>query len=91
MKFILSIVMVAAFAVLAAAQVAAPLVEVSGRQGVRAGRLVTSTNEIRVLGNVIVKVNGVEIRADEMQGPKDGREFALRGNVRVILPAPLTP
>ena len=42
-------------------------------------------------GDVIVKVNGLEIRADDMEGTKAGREFILRGNVRVMLPAPLTP
>ena len=87
MKFVLSMVMVAAFAVLAAAQVTAPRVE--GRHGVLKGDVVR-------LGDVIVKVNGVEIRADEMEGTKGGREFTLRGNVRLIgnvlvtLPAPLT-
>ena len=83
MRFVLSMVMVAAFAVLAAAQVTtAPRVE--ARHGVLKGDVVR-------LGDVIVKVNGVEIRADEMEGTKAGREFSLRGNVRVMLPAPLTP
>ena len=82
MKFVLSIVMVAAFDVLVAAQVTAARVE--ARDGVLKGDVVR-------LGDVIVKVNGVEIRADELEGTKAGREFSLRGTVRVMLPAPLTP
>jgi lipopolysaccharide assembly outer membrane protein LptD (OstA) len=86
MKLVLSIVMVAAFAVLAAAQVTAPPVEVRARVG-----HVLDSDVVRLRGDVIVKVNGVEIRADEMEGTKAGREFTLRGNVRVMLPAPLSP
>ena len=82
MKLVLSIVMVAAFAVLAAAQVTAPPVQVIARHGV------LDSDVVRLL-NVVVKVNGVEIRADDMEGTKAGREFTLRGNVRVMLPAPL--
>ena len=66
----------------AAAQVTAPRVE--ARHGVLKGDVV------RLRGDVIVKVNGVEIRADEMERTKAGREFTLRGNVRVMLPEPLT-
>jgi lipopolysaccharide export system protein LptA len=86
MKFALSIAMVAAFAILAAAQVTAPPVQVIARHGV-----LDNDNDVVRLRNVIVKVNGVEIRADDMEGTKAGREFTLRGNVRVMLPAPLTP
>ena len=84
MKFVLSIVMVAAFAVLAAAQVTAPPVQVIARHGV------LDSDAVRLL-NVVVKVNGGEIRADDMEGTKAGREFTLRGNVRLMLSAPLTP
>jgi hypothetical protein len=85
MRFLLSIAMVAAFAVFAAAQVTAPPFQVIARTGhVRDGHVVR-------LGDAIVKVNGVEIRADEMEGTNAGREFTLRGNVRVMLPTPLTP
>ena len=84
MKFVLSTAMVAAFAVLAAAQVTAPPVQVIARHGVL-------RQDVVRLRDVIVKANGVEIRADEMEGTKAGREFTLRGNVRVMLPAPLTP
>jgi len=83
MKFVLSMVMVAAFAVLAAAQVTTPPVEVRARVGVR------DSDVVRLRG-VVVKVNGVEIRADEMEGTKAGREFTLRGNIRLMLPAPTT-
>ena len=83
MKLVLSIVMVAAFAVLAAAQVAAPPVQVIARTSV-----LDNANDVMRFGNVIVKVNGVEIRADDMEGTTAGREFTLRGNVRVLLPAP---
>jgi lipopolysaccharide export system protein LptA len=86
MKLVLSIVMVAAFAVLAAAQVTAPPVQVIARHGV-----LDNDNDVVRLGNVTVKVNGVEIRADDMEGTKAGREFTLRGNVRVMLPAPMLP
>lgn len=86
MKLVLSVAMVAAFAALAAAQVAAPSVQVRSRL------MQVSVNDVvRLRGGVLVKVNGVEIRADEMAGPKAGREFTLQGNVRIVLPAPLTP
>ena len=85
MKFVLSIAMVAAFAVLAAAQVTAPPVAVKSRVVA-----VLDNDVVRFRGDVIVKVNGVEIRADDMEGTKAGREFTLRGNVRVVLPEPLT-
>ena len=86
MKLVLSIVMVAAFAVLAAAQVTAPPVQVSARNLEH----FADSGVVLLRGDVIVKVNGVEIRADEMDGTKAGREVTLRGNVRLLLPAPLT-
>jgi hypothetical protein len=85
MKFVLSIVMVTVFAVLAAAQVAAPEVEI---QAVQAS--VLRNDVVRFRRGVVIKVNGVAIQADEMEGTQTGREFTLRGDVRVTLPTPLT-
>jgi lipopolysaccharide assembly outer membrane protein LptD (OstA) len=86
MRFVLSIVMVAACTVLAAAQVAAPPVEVT-TQHIRT----QADGGIQFRGTVVIKVNGVEIRADEVDGTSEGRELTLRGNVRVVLPAPVAP
>jgi hypothetical protein len=86
MKFVLSIVMVAGFAVLAAAQVAAPEV------GIQAGQISVLPNDVvRFRRDVVIRVNGVAIQADEMDGTQTGREFTLLGNVRVTLPTPLKP
>src|SRR5262245_66585679 len=72
MKFVLSIVMVAGFAVLAAAQVAAPEVRI---QAVQAS--VLRNDVVRFSRDVVIKVNGVAIQADEMEGTQAGREFTL--------------
>ena len=84
MKIVLSIVLVVAFAVLAAAQAAAPSVDITART------IQTDNGDVIRFRDVVVKANGLELRADEMDLTQ-GREATLRGNVRLVLAAPLTP
>lgn len=82
MKLTLALAIVVGTAAFGAAQVSAPALDVTWiRQGD------TAKGELPLIG-LSMRVNGVELLADEADVLPGRREFTLRGNVRVRVPTP---
>lgn len=81
MKLALSGLLVLGLTTLAGAQVSAPEFSLTANNIERTSEGVTTLR-----GAAMLKVNGVEIRADEMRTTGNGGEIALRGNVTVTVP-----
>ena len=86
MKTVLSLVLIAGFTALASAQATAPSPSSLTFVSQRFQQLPNGVMQLR--GDVKLSIVGpVEIQADEADATGNQREFALRGNVIVKLPA----
>jgi lipopolysaccharide export system protein LptA len=86
MKIAYSLILILAFAALAGAQATAPGPSSVTVASQRFERMPNGSTQLR--GDVRLSIIGpVEISADEIDASANQREFTLRGNVTVKLPA----